>query len=83
MGDALLRIVDVEQPDAVADATGAHRLQERRALRIGSSRCGGLRRDGVVLHENVRSAAAPRGFDICELLEGVRRVQLMQHVPSI
>ena len=37
MGDALLRIVDVEQPDAVAGAAVPHGLQERRALRIGVS----------------------------------------------
>ncbi len=35
MGNALLRIVDVEQPDAVAGAALPHGLQERRALRIG------------------------------------------------
>ena len=58
--DALLRIVDVEQPDAVLAAAFAHRPQERRARRIGVVVAAGLGGDGVVLHREGQIGPAHR-----------------------
>ena len=41
----------------------------------------GLGRDGVVLHREGQVGPAHRPLLLLQLLEGVRRVQLVQHVP--
>src|SRR5215467_2339231 len=76
--NALLRVVDVEKPDAVAPAAFAHRLEKGRARRVGGVVAAGLGGDGVVLHGEgqIRPAHAP--VLLLQLLEGV---QLVQHVP--
>ncbi len=78
--DALLRIVDVEHPDAVPAAALAHRAQERRAGRIGIVVAAGFCGDGVVLHRKSQVRPAHRPLLLLKLLERVRRVQLVQHV---
>ena len=78
--DALLGIVDVEKLDAVAAAALAHRLEKGRARRVGGVVAAGLGGDGVVLHREGEVRPAHRPMLLLQLLEGVRRVQLVQHV---
>ena len=79
--DALLGIAEVEEPNAVAPAALAHGSQEGSPGRIGVVVAAGLGRDRVVLHRESEIGAPHRAALLVELLEGVRRVQLMQHVP--
>ena len=58
----------------------AHGLQEGRAGRIGVVVAAGLGGDRVVLHREGQVGPAHRPVLLLQLLEGVRRVQLMQHV---
>ena len=81
VGDALLGVVDVEKPDAVAAAALAHRLEKRRARRIGAVVAAGPGGDGVILHREGEIRPAHRPLLLLQLLEGVGRVQLVQHVP--
>ena len=80
MRNTLLRVVDVEKPDAVAPAAVAHRLEKGRARGIGSVVAAGLSGDGVVLHGEgqIRPAHAP--VLLLHLFKGVGSVQLVQHV---
>jgi hypothetical protein len=78
--DALLGIVDVEQADAVAAAAFAHRLEKGRARRIGGVVATWPGGDGVILHGEGEVGPAHRPLLLVELLEGVGRVQLVQHV---
>ena len=80
VADALLAIVDVEQPDAVLAATFAHRLDEGGASGIGGLVAAGLGGDGVILHGKREIGAAHRAPLLFELREGVMRVQFVQHV---
>ena len=81
MRDPLLGIGDVEQPDAMAAAAFAHRLEERRARGIGVVVAAGQGRNRMVLHGEGEVRPAHRPLFARELLEGMRRVQLMQHMP--
>ena len=78
--DALLGIVEVEHPDAVPAAALAHRPEEGRARRIGVVVAAGLGGDGMVLHREGQVGPPHRTLLLRELLERVRRVQLVQHV---
>ena len=55
-------------------------LQERRARRIGVVVAAGLGGDGVVLHREGEVRPPHRAVLLLQLLERVRRVQLVQHV---
>jgi hypothetical protein len=81
MGDALLGIAEIEDADAVAAAPFAHRPQERRAVGVRGVVAPGLGRDGVVLHREGQIGAPDAAVGLGELLEGMRAVQLMEHVP--
>ncbi len=59
----------------------AHRPQERRAFRVRGVVAAGLGRDGVILHREGQIGAANAAIGLGELLEGVRSMQLMEHVP--
>jgi len=80
VGNALLGIVDVENLDSVALAALAHRLEEGRARRIGVVVAAGPGGDGVILHRERQIGPPHRPLLLRELLEGVRRMQLVQHV---
>ena len=80
VGNALLGIVDIEKPDAVAAAAFAHRLEKGRTRRIGGVVAAGPGGDGVVLHREGEIRTAHPPLLLLQLLEGVRRVQLVQHV---
>jgi hypothetical protein len=79
--DALLGVVDVEQPDAVAAAALAHGLEKGRARRIGRVVAAGPGGDGMILHGEGEVRPAHRPLLPLQLLEGVGRVQLVQHMP--
>ena len=81
VGDALLRVIDVEKPDGVAAAALAHRLEKRRARWVGAVVAARLGGDGVILHREGEVRPAHRPLLLLQLLEGVGRVQLVQHVP--
>ncbi len=78
--DALLRIAEIEQPDAMARAAGPGRAQERRAFRIGGVVAAGLARDGVVLRRKGEIGPPHRPLLLVELRQGVRRMEIMQDV---
>ena len=80
MADALLAIVDVEQPDAALAATFAHRLDEGGSSGIGVLVAAGLGGDGVILHGEGDIGAAHRAPLLFELRKGVMRVQFVKHV---
>jgi len=80
MRDALLGVVDVEQPDAVAAAALAHRLDECGPRRVGVLVAARPGRDGVVLHGEREIGTPHAALLLVELLERVRGVQLVQHV---
>ena len=61
----------------------AHRLEEGRAGWIGVVVAAGLGRDGMILHRERQIGPAHRPLLLLQLLEGMRRVQLVQHVRSI
>src|SRR5215469_5568505 len=78
VGYALFRIVDVEQPDAVAAAALAHRLDEGGSGRVGvvvATRFGCHR---MILHRKGEVGAAYRPALLSQLREGVMSVQLVQ-----
>jgi hypothetical protein len=79
--DALLGVADVEQPNAVAAAALAHGAQKGSTRRIGVVVAAGLGRDRVVLHREREIGTPHRAALLVQLLEGVRRVQLVQYVP--
>jgi len=76
----LLRVVDVEKPDAVAPTAVAHCLEKGCAGGIGGVVAAGSGGDGMVLHgeRQIRPAHVP--VLLLQLLERVGRVQLVQHV---
>ena len=78
--DALLGIAEVEHLDAVLFAALAHGAQEGGARRVGLVGAAGLGRDGVVLHREGEVRPRHLAALLLQRLEGVRRVQLMQHV---
>jgi hypothetical protein len=80
MRDALVGIAEVEHFNAVAAAAFAHRLDEGRARRVGVVGAAGLRRDGVVLRRERQVGPAHRTLLLRQDFEGMRRVQLVQHV---
>ena len=79
--DALLRVVDVEQPDAVAPAARAHRLEKCRARWVSAVVAAGLGGDGVVLHGEGQVRPPHRAVLLLQLFERVGRMQFVQHVP--
>jgi hypothetical protein len=81
MGDALLRVIDVEKPDGVTVAALAHRLEKRRARWVGAVVAARLGGDGVILHREGEVGSAHGPLLLLQLLEGVGGVQLVQHVP--
>ncbi len=80
MRDALLGIAEIEHADAVPAAALAHGAQEGRAIGVAGVGAAGLRRDGVILHREGEVGPPHRPALFLERLEGVRGVQLMQHV---
>ena len=81
VGDALLGVIDVKNSDVVATAALAHRLDERRAGWIGTVVAAGSGGDGMILHGECEIGPAHRPPLLLQLLEGMGRVQLVQHVP--
>ena len=80
VADALLAIIHIEQPNAVLAAALAHRLDERRASRIGGLVAPGLGGDGVILHGESQIGAAHRAPLLFKLRKGVMRMQFVQNV---
>ena len=81
MRDALLGIAEIEDADAVAGGCPrAWRAGRRRRPDWSSSVRPGLVATVWSCIEKVRSGRAHRALLLLELLEGVRRVQLMQHM---
>jgi hypothetical protein len=80
VADALLGIAHVEEMEAVALRRRAHRLRERRRVRIG--RLGAARhgRERVIEHAERQVGTTQRAPGRRESREGMRSVQLVQHV---
>ena len=78
--DALLRIAEIEDADAVLGTALAHGAQEGGAGRIGGVVATGFCGDGVVLHREGEVGAPHRPLLFFQRLEGMRGVQLVQHV---
>ena len=81
VGDALLGIAEIEDADAVAAASFAHRPQEWGAVGVRGVVAAGLGRDGVVLHREGQIGTSNAAVGLGELLEGMGSVKLMEHVP--
>ena len=81
VGNALLRIVDVEKSYAVLARALAHRPQERRAGRIGVVIAAGLGGDGVVLHGESQIGPVDRPALLLQRGKCMMRMQFVQHVP--
>ena len=60
MGDALLRVVNVEQPDAIGAAALAHCLDESGSRRVGLVVAAGIGRYRMILHRKGQVGAAHR-----------------------
>jgi hypothetical protein len=66
--------------DIVAGCAGPGRAQERRALRIGGVVAAGPARDGVILGREGEIGPPHRALLLVELLQRMRRVQVVHHV---
>ena len=80
MGNALLGIFEIEQPNAVGPATLAHRPDESGSRRVGLVVAAGLGRHRMILHRESQVGAAHRPDLLLQLRESVMGVQLMQHM---
>ncbi len=78
--NALLGIVDIEQPDAVIAAALAHRLDERGARGVGIVVAAGPGRHGVILHREGQVGPVHFALLLLQLRKGMMGVQFVQHV---
>ena len=80
MGDTLIGIADIEQPDTAVAAAVAHRPDERRAGRIGVVAAARLGRNRMILHREGEIGPMHGTLLPLQLGEGVMGVQFVQHV---
>ena len=78
--NALLGIVDIEQPDAVVAAAFAHRLDKGGARRVGVVVASGPGRYRMILHREGQVGPVHFSLLLLQLREGMMGVQLVQHV---
>ena len=78
--NALLGIVKIEHLDVVLGAALAHRLEKRRARRIGVVVAARLGRNGVIQRRERQIGPPHRPLLLFQLFKRVRRVQLVQHM---